>query len=234
MALYRLMNHGVIARLGPPIRQGKESVVVHGVAPDGRGLAVKVHTSRVFGSRERRQYLFGDWRYRYAKRHITLWTEAMWAEKEYRNLARLEKFGIPAPHPVGFEENVVVMALLGSEGVAAPQLNELDEADYDGFSRTVLTALQRLVRQVQLVHGDLSPYNIVVWGGKPYIIDVSQAVLVSHPDAARLLENDIRILAGFFKLKGVEVEDFHRVGAELVAYVKQHHKDSMTHPDPFQ
>ncbi len=54
MALYRLMNHGVIARLGPPIRQGKESLVVHGVAPDGRELAVKVHTSKVFGKRERK------------------------------------------------------------------------------------------------------------------------------------------------------------------------------------
>jgi len=60
MALYRLMNHGVIARLGPPISQGKESLVVHGVATDGRELAVKVHTSKVFGKRERKQYLFGD------------------------------------------------------------------------------------------------------------------------------------------------------------------------------
>jgi len=95
MALYRLMNHGVIARLGRPIRQGKESLVVHGVAPDGRELAVKIHTSKVFGKRERKQYLFGDWRYRHAKRHVTLRTEAMWTEKEYRNLARLEKIRIP-------------------------------------------------------------------------------------------------------------------------------------------
>ena len=231
MALYRLMNHGVIARLGRPIRQGKESLVVHGVAPDGRELAVKIHTSKVFGKRERKQYLFGDWRYRHAKRHVTLRTEAMWTEKEYRNLARLEKIQIPAPRPVGFEENIVVMTLLGCNGIAAPQLNELEGGDYAALSRMVLAARETLVSRAHLVHGDLSPYNIVVWDKKPYIIDVSQAVLVSHPEAAGLLEADFRNVAGFFELKDVDVEDYYRVGAELTDDVTQHQKESLVRFD---
>ncbi len=231
MALYRLMNHGVIARLGPPIRQGKESLVVHGVASDGQELAVKIHTSKVFGKRERKQYLFGDWRYRHAKRHITLRTESMWAEKEYRNLARLEKVGILSPRPVGFEENIVVMTLVGANRVVAPQLNESESGDYAALSRMVLSTLERLVSRAHLVHGDLSPYNIVVWDDKPYVIDVSQGVLVSHPDAARLLEADIRNVAEFFRLKDVDVEDYYRVGAELIDDVKQHQKESFVRPD---
>jgi RIO kinase 1 len=231
MALYRLMNHGVIARLGPPIRQGKESLVVHALAPDGQELAVKVHTSKVFGRRERKQYLFGDWRYRHAKRHISLRTEAMWAEKEYRNLAKLGKVDISAPRPVGFEENIVVMTLVGGNGVAAPQLNELESRDYSALSRMVLTAMKTLVSRAHLVHGDLSPYNIVVWDAKPYVIDVSQAVLVSHPDAARLLENDFRIVSSFFESKGLDVEDYYRVGAELVEDVRQHQKESLIRAD---
>lgn len=231
MALYRLMNHGVIARLGPPIRQGKESLVVHAVAPDRRDLAVKVHTSKVFGKRERKQYLFGDWRYRHAKRHITLRTESMWAEKEYRNLARLEKVGIPAPRPVGFEENIVVMTLVGGNGVAAPQLNELQSGDYTALSRMVLAAMKTLVARAHLVHGDLSPYNIVVWDRKPFVIDVSQAVLISHPDAARLLENDFRNVAAFFELKDVDVDEYYRVRAELTEEVRQRQKESLVRPD---
>ncbi len=231
MALYRLMNHGVIARLGPPIRQGKESLVVYGVTLDGRELAVKVHTSKVFGKRERKQYLFGDWRYRHAKRHITLRTESMWAEKEYRNLARLEKKGIPAPLPLGFEENIVVMTLVGGNGVAAPQLNELESGDYTALSKMVLAALEKLVSRAHLVHGDLSPYNIVVWDRKPFIIDVSQAVLVSHPDAARLLENDFRNVAAFFELKDVDVDDYYRVQAEITEEVRQRQKESLVRPD---
>ncbi len=155
----------------------------------------------------------------------------MWAEKEYRNLARLEKVGIPAPRPVGFEENIVVMTLLGGNGMAAPQLNELEGGDYAALSKMVLSALRTLVSRAHLVHGDLSPYNVVVWDKKPYIIDVSQAVLVSHPDAARLLENDIRNIAAFFELKDVGVEDYYRVGADLADDVKQHQKESLVRPD---
>jgi RIO kinase 1 len=154
----------------------------------------------------------------------------MWAEKEYRNLARLEKVGIPAPRRVGFEENIVVMTLLGGNGIAAPQLNELESGDYAALSKMVLTAMETLVSRAHLVHGDLSPYNIVVWDRKPYIIDVSQAVLVSHPDAARLLEADFRNVAAFFELKDVDVEDYHRVGAELTDDVKQHRKESLIRP----
>src|SRR5713101_1750570 len=134
MAIYHLMNRGVIAKLQHPVRQGKEGLVLHALGPDGKELAVKVHTSKVFGKRERKQYLFGDWRYRHAKRHITSRTEAMWAEKEYRNLAKLQKVGIPAPRPVGFEENIVVMTLIGGNGVAAPQLNESEKGDYVALS----------------------------------------------------------------------------------------------------
>jgi RIO kinase 1 len=155
----------------------------------------------------------------------------MWAEKEYRNLARLEKVGIPVPRPVGFEENIVVMTLIGGNGVAAPQLNELESVDYAAISRMVLAALETLVSRAHLVHGDLSPYNIVVWDKKSYIIDVSQAVLVSHPDAARLLENDFRIVATFFELKDVDVEDYYRVWADLTEDVKQYQKESFIRPD---
>jgi len=155
----------------------------------------------------------------------------MWAEKEYRNLARLEKVGIPAPRPVGFEENIVVMTLVGGNGVAAPQLNELQSGDYTALSRMVLAAMKTLIARAHLVLGDLSPYNIVVWDRKPFVIDVSQAVLISHSDAARLLENDFRNVAAFFELKDVDVDEYYRVRAELTEEVRQHQKESLVRPD---
>ncbi len=215
MALYRLMNRGVIARLGRPIRQGKESLVVHGVAPDGSELAVKVHSSRVFGSRERRQYIFGDWRFRHAKRHIVLRTEEIWAEKEFRNLVRLRKARIPAPIPVAFEENIVVMSLIGENGIGAPQLNETEDLDYDKTAEKLRAILRDLVLRAELVHGDLSPYNILIWKNRPYLIDISQAVLVTHPDAAHLLHGDIAKLASFFEDRGVDPGPFYRLEQSL-------------------
>ncbi len=142
MAIYRLMNRGVIAKLQHPVKQGKESLVLHALAPDGRELAVKVHTSKVFRERERKQYLFGDWRYRHAKRHITLRTEAINSEKEFRNLSRLEKARVPAPRPVSFYENIVVMSFIGENGEAASSLNTTENVDYEVMAKKILRAHQ--------------------------------------------------------------------------------------------
>src|SRR2546425_6362779 len=220
MALYRLMNHGVIAKLQHPIRQGKESLVLHALAPDGRELAVKVHTSKVFGERERKQYLFGDWRLRHARHHIAQRTETIWAEKELRNLARLEKARVPAPRPVAFDENVVVMGFIGKDGEAAPQLNNEKSLDYPRIAARVLASLTLMVSQAKLVHGDLSPYNILVWKKQPYLIDLSQAVLTTHPEAKRLLERDIANLKAFFASVGVDHQLFLGLSAELMDIVE--------------
>ena len=46
----------------------------------------------------------------------------MWAEKEMRNLARLHASGIRCPRPVQLRTHVLVMDLIGQEGVAALRL----------------------------------------------------------------------------------------------------------------
>ena len=216
MAIYRLMNHGVIAKLQNPVKQGKESLVLHALAPDGRELAVKVHTSKVFREHERKQYLFGDWRYRHAKRHITLRTEAINSEKEFRNLSRLEKARVPAPRPVSFYENIVVMSFIGENGEAASSLNTTENVDYEVMAKKILRATRDLVLQAQLVHGDLSPYNILVWKEDPYMIDLSQAVLITHPDATRLLRRDMEKVEAFFSAQGINTEPFHKLFTRIV------------------
>jgi RIO kinase 1 len=219
MALYRLMNHGVIGKLQHPVKQGKESLVIHALASDGRELAVKVHTSKVFREHERKQYLFGDWRLRHAKRHITQRTEAIGAEKEFRNLRRLEKAGVPAPRPVSFYENIVVMSFIGRNGEAASPLNTARLLDHKSIAEKMLRAIRGLVLDARLVHGDLSPYNILVWKEEPYVIDLSQAVLTTHPDATRLLRRDMEKVIAFFSGQGVDTEPFDELSRELLEQV---------------
>ena len=62
-----------------------------------------------------------------------------------------------------------------------------------------------MVNKAELVHGDLSEYNIMVKDGKNYIIDVSQAVDIDHPNALELLKRDIENLNTFFESKGIEI-----------------------------
>ncbi len=216
MALYRLMNRKAIGSIGHPIREGKESLVLHGLAPDGRELAIKVHTSKVFGKGEKKQYLFGDWRFRHATKKIVLRAEEMWAEKEQRNLARIEKKGIPAPQVLGREENIVVMSFLGENGVAAPQLSRLQNADFVGLANSVLGIERDLVLKARLVHGDLSEYNILVWEKNPFIIDLSQAVLTTHPDASSLLTRDCERITDFFTKRGLDSNRFNELRDELL------------------
>lgn len=218
MAIYRLLNRGVIAELGHPIKEGKESIIVHATAPDNRELAVKVHTSKVFRAREKKQYIFGDWRFRHAKRHIILRTEEIWAEKEFRNLARLDKAGVMAPKPVGFEQNLVVMTFVGADGVGAPQLSNVQKLN-NRIAEEITTSVRQLVSRAGLVHGDLSPYNILVWQNRPYLIDLSQAVLTSHPEAERLLRRDMENMVGFLAEMGLDSGQFRRLERPLLELV---------------
>ena len=48
--------------------------------------------------------------------------------------------------------------------------------------------------------------------------------MVSLPDVARLFENDFRIVASFFELRDVDVEDYYRVGQELIEDVRKHQR----------
>jgi RIO kinase 1 len=66
--------------------------------------------------------------------------------------------------------------------------------------KQVLEELEKIVCKARLVHGDFSEFNVMV---KPdldiAIIDVSQAVDYSHPNARDFLERDVRNINRFFK-----------------------------------
>ncbi len=63
-----------------------------------------------------------------------------------------------------------------------------------------------MYQKAELVHADLSEYNIMIWKGKPIIFDISQAVLVKHPMADTFLRRDLENLNNYFRKLGVEVK----------------------------
>jgi RIO kinase 1 len=55
-----------------------------------------------------------------------------------------------------------------------------------------------------VVHGDLSPYNILWDDGRLVIIDFPQSVdPIAHPEGIALLERDVANVAGWFGRHGV-------------------------------
>jgi RIO kinase 1 len=91
------------------------------------------------------------------------------------------------------------MEFVGKDGVRAPLLKETALNDPKKVFRLLLTYLKRLYQKGDLVHADLSEYNIMIWKGKPVIFDVAQSVLTKHPMADRFLRRDLENLHKFFK-----------------------------------
>ncbi|MBD6956308.1 MAG: serine protein kinase RIO, partial [Thermoplasmatales archaeon] len=135
----------------------------------------------------------------------TLGIVYLWAQKEFRNLSDCYQAGVLVPKPVVFRNNIVVMEYLGTSKYPAPLLK--DYPVQEKFYELILNNMLRMVNEAGLVHGDLSEYNIVVHKEKPYIIDVSQAMPVKHPNARSLLERDVKNIVRFFKKKGIDADE---------------------------
>ena len=109
------------------------------------------------------------------------------------------------PKPIAVKSNVLVMEFIGKNGVNAPSLKEQAPSDSEKVYEVLLTYLERLYRKAELVHGDLSEYNIMMWKGKPVIFDIAQAVPTSHPMAGFFLRRDLVNVNRFFSRLGVKV-----------------------------
>jgi len=78
--------------------------------------------------------------------------------------------------------------------------NELDILELEKIYKLIINEIFKIVCKANLVHGDLSEYNIMVKPGPDIvIIDVSQAVHIDHPNAREFLIRDIRNINRFFK-----------------------------------
>jgi serine/threonine-protein kinase RIO1 len=93
-------------------------------------------------------------------------------------------------------------------------LNALGVEEYAEIYRKVVEGMEVQYRRAELIHGDLSEYNIMCGPDlSVYFIDLSQAVLIHHPRADFYLMRDIRNVNRYFASKGVKVledEEFFR------------------------
>jgi RIO kinase 1 len=213
MVIYDFLNAGVLSDIYGVVSAGKESRVYWAKDTGGRELAVKIYLTV---SAEFRKgmlpYIEGDPRFKGVKhdRRSLVFT---WARKEYRNLEQAARAGVRVPKPVTVRNNVLIMEFIGKDGKSAPSLKEQPPANPNRIYDEILVFLKRLYVKAELVHGDLSEYNIMVWKGHPVIFDVSQAVSLAHPMADFLLRRDLTNLNRFFSRLGVNVlpmEECHR------------------------
>jgi RIO kinase 1 len=215
MVVYDFMNKGVINEIHGVVRAGKESRVYWGKNREGKELAIKIYL--VVSAEFRKglvKYIEGDPRFRSVK-HDTRSLIFAWAQKEFKNLELATRARVRVPRPIAVKNNVLIMEFIGEKGEGAPSLKEKAPRNPEKIYETLLTYLERLYRKAELVHGDLSEYNIMVWRGRPVLFDVSQAVLLVHPMADFLLRRDLTNMNKYFGRLGVKVpsvnESYRRV-----------------------
>ena len=138
--------------------------------------------------------------------------QARWVAHEWATLARLHDAGVTVPPPVEQIDDGYRMAFVGDgdgDGDrAAPRLAEVHLDLHT--ARRVWRELQREIRlmlEVDIVHGDLSAFNVLWWRERPVIIDFSQAVdAITHPAARDLLVRDVDRTAAYFRRLGVRID----------------------------
>ncbi len=212
-----LHRRGKIEELYGVISTGKEANVFAGVDSRGEKIAVKIYRTYTTEFRRIWEYLAGDPRIGYLPKDMRKLIFA-WTRREFKNLQRAIKYAVRVPEPIIFRNNVLVMEFIGDE-LPAPRLKDveknLEKRDFEELYSYLIGVIERLWKRGDMVHGDLSEYNVLLWDG-PVVIDWSQATVRRNRMSLELLKRDLRNVTNYFARKGVDVEDYEVKFRELV------------------
>jgi len=200
--LFKLQGQKIIDELKSPVEIGKESNVFTASSPNGT-VIVKIYRLESCNFNKMYEYIRQDNRYMDMKksRRDTIFA---WVQREYRNLMKSREAGVRVPAPLAVNNNVIVLSMIGDE-TPSPQLKD----DYPEDPETYFEELKKQLRtlyKADLVHGDLSEFNILNYRNQPVLIDFSQSTTTSSPNAMELLQRDIGNLRRFFKKLKLDVD----------------------------
>jgi RIO kinase 1 len=130
----------------------------------------------------------------------------MWVGTEYRAQTMLYEAGADVPKPIAHSGSTILMEFIGDAYGAAPALNEitLQQSEAAPLFDQVMANVQLMLNH-DLIHGDLSAYNILYWEGAIFLIDFPQVIEArTNPHAFDLLQRDIIRVCEYFARFGVK------------------------------
>lgn len=136
----KLKNQGMIIEMHGEISVGKEACVYLATASSNIWsklckkpvaeeeteikVAVKIYKTSAMVFKDREKYIVGERRFRNYPRGNSRKLVKIWAEKEVRNLNRLQNAGIPSPKPLFLRRNIIIMSMIGDcEGLRQEKAN---------------------------------------------------------------------------------------------------------------
>lgn len=242
--LYKLINKGEITEINGCISTGKEANVYYakgtGGSGDNKELAVKIYKTSILIFKDRDRYISGEFRFRHGYcRSNPRKMVALWAEKEVRNLKRLNLSGIKSPVPLILKSNLIVMEFIGKNEKAAPRLKDAkieSQEEWDFIYLSIIRILRTMFKECRLVHADFSEYNLLYYEREIYVIDVGQAVEDFHPNALNFLKRDCHNVNLYFDKNGVETITDHQlfeivstfdIEMDLEDYVEKYREENL-------
>lgn len=221
MALYDLSRKGYIDAMGGSVSTGKEANIFHAITKENdiKEVAVKIYMISTANFNSMKEYILGDPRFmgiKHTKKDIIF----AWAKKEFKNLKRAEEAGVRVPKPYIVKRNILLMEFIGKDGIPMPQLKDVKPSQEEAkriFNR-VLEYMNMLYSGAELVHADLSEYNILVDVNnmEPVIIDMGQSVTIDHLNAETYLQRDVINIARFFTKLNIPVNE-----DEMISIIKE-------------
>ena len=212
-AIEEFLDEAMITEVLNVVKSGKEATVYRCRAHPSLGVpfaAAKVYHSSGHRSFQRagiyeegRQFGPGQVQ-RAVKNRSEFGREAQlafWVDHEFEMLSALNYAGADVPAPFACTEKAILMEYLGSDGSESPQLQyaAFKDGEAEVLLERCLWNVELFVRE-NVVHGDLSAFNILYHEGQLRIIDFPQAVDPrTNANAKTLLERDIANVLQFFQ-----------------------------------
>jgi RIO kinase 1 len=227
--LQPLLDEGWVETVIRPVKSGKEASVY--LCRGGDRAGERLVAAKLYRARQDRAFkndaVYWEGGMRIMSRRVRLAATKKtsfgrevlfghWISRERETLEVLHAAGARVPRPIAQIGNLLAMSWIGDEDEAAPQLRQ---AEMD--PRRAERIFDFLAAQVELwlahnvVHGDLSEYNVLFWEGRPVVIDFPQAVDPRfNRNAHALLKRDLANLARPFGRFGVR-RDTVRLAGEM-------------------
>jgi RIO kinase 1 len=210
-------DEGFITEVLFPIKSGKEATVYCARAHPSRCesyYALKLYrplAHRAF----RNDALYQEGRFARETREVRamrtktrkgrMFQFGSWLAHEHATLRILHKAGADVPRPFAASAHGLLLEFIGDGSTPAPMLAaiRLDPQEAGELLERLLANVAILLA-CNVVHSDLSAYNILYWRGRAVIIDLPQAAGAAvNPNARMLLARDVANLCRYFARQGV-------------------------------
>ncbi len=214
--LEKLISNKIIDTLDFPISTGKEGNIFRATTPNEKFVAVKIYRTSNSTFKHISNYIIGDPRFQSIRKTHKDIIHA-WTKKEFKNLRRLNNINVPAPKPILYMNNILVMEYIGYKKKPAPLLKDVKLGNPKKMFDKIIDFIKKMYQKAQLVHSDMSSFNILIYKNNPYLIDLGQAVLIDHPNSHDFLKRDIKNIVSYFKkynIKESEMQIYNNITKE--------------------